>query len=344
MSAATVVEIIEVPIGLVEEPGHVLRPVDRDTPKFKALVESMKERGFHRDEPIQVTKSVNGIYTIAAKGMHRWNAAIVAGLKTVWVAVLDRELTHSELIAAQVQAESTHTEARPAEFGRAVLAYMNDPDNKGKTKVEIARAMGRPDPGFLDKVLKLASLPEPVQELIDDNEISIGNGLSLVALVRAGVVLTDDILAKAKVEDVGSFQALAAAEVQKLRAAPRGKREAPARLRKVEDVRAELKRATLDPFASPGYVAGLAFALRMDPVSAAAEGLAPAATGAEAEGAALRSEAAKARAALEAADVLAEAARKRTAMLELEVEKLNREIDQRDSVIKALEKGRKPEA
>jgi ParB-like chromosome segregation protein Spo0J len=341
---AQVVEIIEVPLALVEEPAHVLRPVDRDTPKFKALVESMQTSGFHRDEPIQVTKSSAGTYVIAAKGMHRYNAASAAGLKNVWVAVLDRELTTSELIAAQVQAEATHTEARPAEFGRAVLAYMNEPENKGKTKVEIASAMGRADVGFLDKVLKLATLPEPVQELVDDNEISMGNGLALVALVRAGVALTDEIIAKAKVEDVPAFQALAATEVQKLRAAPRGKKEAPARLRKVEDVRAELKRATLDPSASPGYVAGLAFALRMDPVSAAAEGLAPAATGAEAEGAALRAEAAKARAALEAADVLAEAAKRRTAMLEHEVERLNREIDQRDSVIKALEKGRKPEA
>lgn len=344
MSAPVVVETIEVPLALLEEPSHVLRPVDRDTPKFKALVQSMLTRGFLRDEPIQVYKSDAGTYVIAAKGMHRFNAASVAGLQKVWVAVLDREPTASELISSQVLAEATHTEARPAEFGRAVLAYMALPENKGKTKIDIARAMGRDDAGFLDKVLKLATLPEEVQKLVDDNEIRIGNGLTLVALVRAGVTLTPEILEKAKVEDVAAFQKLAELRIQELRAKPRGPREAPARLRKVEDVRAELKRATLDPTSSPGYVAGLAFALRMDAVSAAAEGLAPAITGADAEGAALRAETAKLRAALEAADVLAEANKRRIAGLELEVDKLNRQVDQRDSVIKALEKGRKPEA
>lgn len=340
-ASAVVTEIIEVPLALVEEPSHVLRAVDRTTDKFKGIVESMKTRGFFRDEPIQVTRS-GGTYVIAAKGMHRWNAACEAGLQKVWVAVLDRELSEAELIAAQIQAEATHTEARPAEFGRAVLRYMDLPDNKGKTKVQIAKEIGRSDDAFLDKVLKLASLPEAVQDLIDDNVIKIGNGLALVALTRAGVALTDEILAKAKAEDVESFKAVAATEVQKLRAGNRGKREAPARLRKVEDVRTELKRATADPEAAPGYVAGLAWALRMDAVSAAVEGAAPAVTGLE--GAALRSEVAKLRAALEAADVVAQAAETKSKSLQREVERLNQEIDQKDSVIKALEKGRKPEA
>lgn len=344
MSGPVVVEIIEVERDLVEEPGHVLRPVDRTTDKFKALVGSMKLHGFKRDEPIEVSRSPQGTYVIARKGMHRYNAACEAGLKKVWVGVLDRPPTNSELIAGQVEAEATHTEARPAEFGRAVLAYMADPDNRGKTKVEIARAMGRPDAGFLDKVLKLASLPEPVQDLVDDNLISIGNGLSLVALVRATVPLSEDVLLKAKTEDVAAFQATCSALVQALRAGSRGPKTPPARLRNVADVRSELERSTRDASVHHEYVRALAWCLRQDPVSAAAEGLAPALTGAEATGAALRAHAAQLQAALEGADVLHAAATKRADSLSREVERLNQIIDQRDSVIKALEKGRKPEA
>lgn len=344
MSAAKVVEVIEVDLALVEEPTHILRSVDREGLKYKGLVESMKTNGYKQSAPLEVWKSDAGTYVIGRDGLHRYNAAGECGLKKVWVAVLDRALEDGELIAGQVEAEATHTEARPAEFGRAVLKYMALEKNRTKTKDEIARAMGRKDSAFLDKVLKLATLPEAVQNLVDDNVIKIGNALALVALVRAQVPLTPELLEKAKHEDKAAFEAIAALEVQKIRAGSRGKREAPARLRKVEDVRTELKRATLDPSVAPGYVQGLAFALRMDPVSAAAEGLAPAPTGAPEEGALLRTEVAKLRASLEAQDVVADAATARASSLEKEVERLNREIDQRDSVIKALEKGRKPEA
>jgi hypothetical protein len=339
-----VAETIEVDLALVEEPTHILRPVDRDTPKFKGLVQSMLQHGYDRSEPIEVTKSEQGTYVIQRKGMHRYNAASVAGLKKVWVHVLDKALTEAELISGQIRMEATHTEARPAEFGRAVKKYMELPDNRGKTKIDISKDIGRQDTAFLDKILKLTSLPENLQELVDDNEIKMSNALRLVDMQRAGVTFTPEIVEKAKHEDAGSFEAIAAMEVQKLRSASRGKREAPARLRKVEDVRAELKRATLDPTSTAGYVQGLAFALRMDPVSAAAEGLAPAATGAPEEGAVLRAEAGKLRAALDAIDVVVESNKVRIAGLEREVERLNREIDQRDSIIKALEKHRKPEA
>lgn len=337
MDKLEVVEIREVDLALIEEPTHVLRPVDRDTDKFRALVESMKTRGYDRAEPIEVYEN-NGTFVVGRKGMHRFNAASVAGLRKVWVGVLNRAPSESELISGQVLAEATHTEARPAEFGRAVLKYMSLKENEGKTKVDIAASMGRKDTGFLDKVLKLATLPEPVQELIDDNVISMSNGLSLVAAVRAGVLLDDELLRKARIEGAASFQAVVASKVQELRSKARGPKEAPARLRKVEDVRTELERVTRDPSVSPDYVRALAWVLRKDPVSAAAEGAAPAPTGAAAEGAALRADRAKLQSALEAADVLQAGLRAQVAGLEKEVERLNLTIDEKNSIINGLEK------
>lgn len=338
MSQLEVVETIEVDLPLVEEPSHVLRPVDRDTDKFRGLVHSMKTRGYDRKEPIEVSKSDAGTYVVARAGMHRFYAAGAAGLTKVWVAVLNRAPTDAELISGQVQAEATHTDAKPAEYGRAVVKYMALPENRGKTKIEIAREMGRPDTGFLDKVLKIVTLPENVQKLIDDDKISMANGLSLVAANRAGVVFDDDLLRKAQAETADSFQALVASKVQAIRQGPRAAKVAPARLRKVDDVRTELERATKDPSISSHYVRALAWCLRQDPVSAAAEGAAPALTGTDAEGAALRAEVAKLRGALAAADVTIEADKTRVAGLEREVERLNVLVDEKISIIKGLEK------
>lgn len=338
MDRLEVVDIKEVTLDLVEEPTHVLRPVDRDTDKFRALVQSIRERGYDKAEPIEVYYSEVGTYVVARKGMHRFNAAGVAGLKMVWVAILNRAPTDSELISGQVQAEATHTEARPAEFGRAVLRYMDLKENKGKTKVEIAMAMGRRDTGFLDKVLKLATLPEKVRELVDDNAITMANGLSLVAAMRAEVPIDDELVKKARIEGAAAFQSLIAYKVQEVRSQSRGFKEAPARLRKVEDVRTELERSTRDSSAHPQYVRALAWVLRKDPVSAASEGLAPAPTGAEAEGAALRAQGAKLQGALDLADAVQSGLRTQVSGLEKEIERLNIIIETKDGIIKSMEK------
>jgi hypothetical protein len=335
-----------VPIELVEEPDLRLRPVDESDERFKGIVESMKRDGFWESSPIEATGPEDGPYVIAGKGMHRRVAAARAGLKQVWVCLLDKALTQDELIERQIVDEATHVEARPAEFGRHLRLLQEK--RKGITTADLARMVSR-DVGFVNRALKLSDLDENLAQLVDDGEIRVGNALSICALQEAlrkidpKYVVPIEVIAKAKVETVEAFTNEVARLIEEARKGPRVRKEPAAKIRKTDDVVRELERCQKDASVSPSFVAALAWVLRKDAVSAAAEKLQPALTGAEAEGAQLRADCAKMRSLLEEYEVVKQAQEKRIAALERELERTCRIVEEKELVVKALEKGRRPE-
>lgn len=341
--------ILWVDVDLVEEPTHLLRPVDESSAEFLATVASMKRDGYWASRPIEVTDEGDGTYQIAAEGLHRKLAAKAAGLKQVAIKVLEKSLTPGERLQRQVVAEATHTQAKMASYGKALQTLRDQPENREIAMVDFAKKVCQ-DVDFVQKALKLGSLPESVRNEVDAGKIRLGNGQALVMLQRAlsaikglpqdQVEIPADALEKARREDVGAFTAWIGDQITIVRAGQRARREPAARLRPLADVKDRLERARKDPNVHPEFIRALLFVLRKDDVTAAAEGLEATLVGDVAESAKLRAEAAKMEALADEQRVLAQAAKARADGLERQVESLARELEAKEAVIKSLEKHR----
>jgi hypothetical protein len=107
------------------------------------------------------------------------------------------------------------------------------------------------------------------------------------------------------------------------------------------DVRAELERASKDATVPAGYVRGLAWALRQDPVSAAVDGSSPVATGDVAEAQSLRAEVAKLQAILDLKQASYATLEKAYGEAQTRIDVLNIEIEQKDAYIESLKRKEK---
>lgn len=267
-----------VPIDQIHVPPHLLRKVDTTRPSYLVLLDSMRREGWLPSAPLEVTERAEGGYAYSRDGLHRLTAATALGIAEVPIMVLDRQLSDEERLQRIVIAEASHTAARPAEYAKAVATLWALADKKGTTLEAFAKGHNMTT-AFVGRALKLADLDDRTACLVDDGAIPLGNGLALAELSREltkrGQPLPLDLVEKARHEDVPAFSADVQARLEGLRKVAAARRVPAARLRRLEDVRAELERAERDPNAPWGYVQCLNWVLRRDAVSAGAEGAHP---------------------------------------------------------------------
>ncbi|MDN5387069.1 MULTISPECIES: ParB/RepB/Spo0J family partition protein [Bacillus] len=143
-----------------------------DDQSLKDLKESILQHGVL--QPIIVRKSIKG-YDIVA-GERRYRAAEKAGLETIPAIV--RELSESLMMEIALLENLQREDLSPLEEAKAYESLLKHLD---MTQEQLAKRLGKSRPHIANH-LRLLTLPEDVQKLIDNGTLSMGHGRTLLGL------------------------------------------------------------------------------------------------------------------------------------------------------------------
>ncbi len=189
---------------------------------LKDLAQSIKELGVLQPILVRDHPDRSGEFEIIA-GERRWRAAQLAQRHEV--PVLIKTLSNRETLEAALVENLQREDLSPVEEANGLKRLMDEFDH---TQEALARAVGK-SRSHIANTLRLLSLPEPVQRLIDDGSLSAGHGRALVVLddpetaanqvIREGLnVRQTEQLAQAKPVPKGSAKTPAAAKDPDIRA------------------------------------------------------------------------------------------------------------------------------
>ncbi|QNP16467.1 ParB/RepB/Spo0J family partition protein [Bacillus pumilus] len=136
------------------------------------LKESIQQHGVL--QPIIVRKSIKG-YDIVA-GERRFRAAQQAGLTTIPAIV--REFSETLMREIALLENLQREDLSPLEEAEAYASLL---DHLSVTQEELAKRLGKSRPHIANH-LRLLTLPDEVQKLIEDGTLSMGHGRTLLSL------------------------------------------------------------------------------------------------------------------------------------------------------------------
>ena len=167
--------IATVSISLVEPNKN--QPRTRfDDEKIAELAQSIKQNGIL--QPILVTPLNNGGYRIVA-GERRWRAARGAGLKEIPVYI--RKLDDKQVMQLALIENVQRQDLSPIEEARAYRQLM---DEYKMTQQEVSEAVGK-SRSVIANSLRLLTLCEPVVELLEKGELTVGHAKMLAGITDA---------------------------------------------------------------------------------------------------------------------------------------------------------------
>ena len=177
------------------EPNKTQPRTDFDEEKIEDLAESIREYGLI--QPIVVKLNKNGFYTIIA-GERRWRASRLAGLKEIPAVIKDvSEQTEKEItLIENIQRENLNALEEAAGIKELIDVY-------GLTQEDVAKKIGRSRP-YVANILRLLNLPEEIQKMVKDEEISQGHARALLALNNN--VLAQELAKKVIAEEMSVRQ------------------------------------------------------------------------------------------------------------------------------------------
>ena len=165
-------QLLTLPISKVEP--RLEQPREYfDQEALQELADSIAQYGLI--QPITARKLDSGYYQIIA-GERRWRAARLAGLQEVPVRVIeaDDRRTAELALVENLQREDLN----PVEEAKGYRTLMEE---YGLTQEETAKSVGRSRPAVAN-ALRLLSLSKPVQELLENGELSAGHARALVPI------------------------------------------------------------------------------------------------------------------------------------------------------------------
>lgn len=165
-------EFREIEIDLIE-PNNLQPRTRFDEPQLEELAASIKENGIV--QPILVRKLNGGRYQLVA-GERRWRAAQRAGLNRI-PAVL-RDIADDKMLELALIENIQRQELNPIEEAHA---YKRLIDTLGLTQETVAQRVGR-DRTFVTNYLRLLRLPDDIQQLVEENKLSMGHARTLLSI------------------------------------------------------------------------------------------------------------------------------------------------------------------
>jgi ParB family chromosome partitioning protein len=154
-----------------------LQPRMRFNPdSIEELARSMRDSGVI--QPILVVPE-GDTYKIIV-GERRWRAAQKAGLKKI--PVLIRQIPKERQLEISLVENLHREDLNPLEIARVYQRLIRELDY---TQEEIAARVGK-DRTSVANYLRLLNLPEPVQDYLADNKITMGHARALLALADSG--------------------------------------------------------------------------------------------------------------------------------------------------------------
>ena len=167
--------ITTVSISLVE-PNKNQPRTKFDDEKIAELTQSIKQNGIL--QPILVTPLDNGGYRIVA-GERRWRAARGAGLKEIPVYI--RKLDDKQVMQLALIENVQRQDLSPIEEARAYRQLM---DEYKMTQQEVSEAVGK-SRSVIANSLRLLTLGEPVVDLLEKGELTVGHAKMLAGITDA---------------------------------------------------------------------------------------------------------------------------------------------------------------
>lgn len=152
---------------------------DFDQEKLDELAQSIKEHGII--QPI-VVRHVEGKYQIVA-GERRWRAAQIAGLEKVPVVV--KEMDDASMMQMALIENVQREDLNPMEEALAYKRLMEEFELK---QDEVASRVGKSRSTVANSV-RLLNLPEEVQNLVSQGNISSGHARALLGLASKDMVI-----------------------------------------------------------------------------------------------------------------------------------------------------------
>lgn len=170
-----------------DQPRRTFKQEDLDD-----LSASIKEKGIL--QPLIVRSVDQGEYEIVA-GERRWRAAQLAQLHDV--PVLVRELDDTEVLEIAIIENIQRADLNAVEEAAGFRQLM---DRFGHTQEKLAEALGK-SRSYIANLLRLLALPEDVQKMVIDGQLSAGHARALITSENpselAKIVIRDGLSVRA---------------------------------------------------------------------------------------------------------------------------------------------------
>ena len=144
-----------------------------DDAEIQTLADSIREHGLI--QPITVRTIVDGRYQIVA-GERRWRACKMAGVSEIPIIV--RELSDEDTAKIALIENVQRADLNPIE---EAAAYKQLIEQYGVTQDALAKMVGKSRSVIANSV-RLLNLPEEVQDMLKNDEISVGHAKALAAI------------------------------------------------------------------------------------------------------------------------------------------------------------------
>ena len=145
-----------------------------DPEKLEELSHSILEHGVI--QPVVLRKPEKGKGYELVAGERRWRAARMAGLKTV--PALVRELTEEQNMLLSIIENMQREDLNSMEEAEAVHQMMK---TFRFTQEEVSKSLGKSLP-YIANLVRLLKLPEEIQQMLRENQLSQGHARALLAL------------------------------------------------------------------------------------------------------------------------------------------------------------------
>ena len=165
-------EFTEIDIDLIE-PNHLQPRTRFDESQLEELAQSIKQNGVV--QPILARRIAGGHYQIVA-GERRWRAAQRAGIQRIPAVV--RDIPDEKMLELALIENIQRQELNAIE---EAYAYKRLIETLGLTQEAVAQRVGR-DRTFITNYLRLLRLPEDIQQMVEDNKISMGHARALLGV------------------------------------------------------------------------------------------------------------------------------------------------------------------
>lgn len=181
MSDVSKDELKKIPLVNIRESAVALREVDRESEKYKELVQSIRIKGILNPISVRPIENPNKddktqLYSIC-DGLHRTTGARDAGLTEI--PALIKDMTDAEVEEAQIMANIHRIETTPAQYTEQLVRMINR--NPHLTLPEIASRLGKSITWLSDR-LSLMKLIDKAKELLDAGLIKVTNAVALSKL------------------------------------------------------------------------------------------------------------------------------------------------------------------
>jgi ParB family chromosome partitioning protein len=168
-----------IPIAEIRENPIALRAVNKQDEGFTGLVESIKKEGIITPISVREIKDpeTGQKYYSLIDGLHRYNAAIEAGLDQMPCYVKDAD--DAKVLELQLMANIHKVETRPVEYSKQLVRIFGN--NPLMTQAELSVKLGT-SPTWIAQRLGLVKLTKSVADLVDDSTIPLSNAYVLAKL------------------------------------------------------------------------------------------------------------------------------------------------------------------